>query len=470
MKFIDLFAGLGGFHAALKRLGHTCLFASEIDEGLRYVYQKNFGLMPYGDIRKLQVDSIPSHEILCAGFPCQPFSKAGLQKGLDCPKWGDLFDFVRNILRHRKPQYFILENVPNLSRHDQGKTWHKMKVALEKEGYVVDSHRMSPHRFGIPQIRERIYIVGSRSGLECFSWPKEKPNVQTSILSAIQKNLPDARPLSEQVIECLEVWQKFIRRFPKKIELPSFPIWSMEFGATYPFATKTPHAVGPRVLCAYRGSHGRNLNEIPPRDRLNALPSYARTGETHFPHWKIMFIKQNRDLYEEHKSWIDRWIPEILKFPPSYQKLEWNCKGEERDIWKYVIQFRASGVRVKRPTSSPSLVAMTTTQVPIIAWEKRYMTPRECANLQSLGELQHLPESSTRAFKALGNAVNADIIELIARSLLPQIEIPRRMATIPAAQQTNWQRLFAGGTLCQRVLSRDAPRKNPTSASMRSHR
>lgn len=443
MDFIDLFAGLGGFHVALQRLGHTCVFASEIDESLRYVYQKNFGLMPQGNIRKLQVSDIPNHEILCAGFPCQPFSKAGEQQGLDCPRWGDLFEHVRKILHHHKPRYFILENVSNLSRHDQGKTWQKMKVALEKEGYLVDSHRLSPHRFGIPQVRERLYIIGSRSGLNGFSWPKEKPNVPTSILSALQKDPPNARPLSEQVIECLEVWQKFIQRFPENIELPSFPIWSMEFGATYPFETTTPHATGLRDLCAYRGSHGQKLSELLPQDRLNTLPSYARTREAHFPRWKIMFIKQNRDLYKEHKSWIDRWMSEILKFPPSLQKLEWNCKGEVRDIWRYVIQFRASGVRVKRPTSSPSLVAMTTTQVPIIAWEKRYMTPRECANLQSLSKLQCLPESSTRAFKALGNAVNADIIELIARSLLPEAKALKRLVAISVARRVGFQHLYA---------------------------
>ncbi|MGH7171350.1 MAG: DNA cytosine methyltransferase, partial [Gemmataceae bacterium] len=141
-----------------------------------------------------------------------------------------------------------------------------------------------------------------------------------------------------------------------------------------------------------------------------------------FPEWKIKFIRKNREIYRRNRPWLDKWMPSILPFPSSLQKLEWNCKGGERDIWKYVIQFRASGVRVKRPTSSPSLVAMTTTQIPIIAWEKRYMTPRECARLQSLSELQHLPTASTRAFEALGNAINADVVHLIASELLGKSE------------------------------------------------
>ena len=171
MKFIDLFAGLGGFHVALRRLGHECVFAAEIDPVLQSLYTKNFGLPISGDVRDIDISIIPKHDILCAGFPCQPFSKAGLQLGLDCPRFGNLFDSVLAILRGRNPEFIILENVPNLARHQGGKTWQTMRAKLEAIGYRIDEHRLSPHQFGIPQIRERIYIVGRRSGLDDFRWP-----------------------------------------------------------------------------------------------------------------------------------------------------------------------------------------------------------------------------------------------------------------------------------------------------------
>jgi DNA (cytosine-5)-methyltransferase 1 len=145
MRFVDLFAGLGGFHLALRRLGHECVFACETDPALAALYQRNFGLRPKGDIRRVRNADIPPHDILCAGFPCQPFSKAGDQKGTACPKSGGLFNSVLRVLQHHLPEFAILENVPNLGKHNNGRTWVRMRRGLVKSGYAVEEQILSPH-------------------------------------------------------------------------------------------------------------------------------------------------------------------------------------------------------------------------------------------------------------------------------------------------------------------------------------
>jgi len=418
MKFIDLFAGLGGFHLALRYLGHECVFASELDEQLRKVYQQNFGLRPEGDIRQIGPKQIPPHDILCAGFPCQPFSKAGEQEGFGCPKWGDLFDYVLSVLEHHRPAYALLENVPNLLSHNKGRTWESILSRLLALDYHIDYKKLSPHKFGIPQIRERVFIVASQSPLNGFSWPIPSNPREPHITSILDDHPKNAKPITPSARVCLDTWQHFLDLFPKDEPLPSFPIWTMEFGATYPYQKATPYSIGNYRLRHFRGSFGQPLDRIEPSIRLMSLPSYARVKELSFPSWKVEFITKNRNLFERHKKWMKKWLPEIGKFPPSWQKLEWNCGSEPRNVFKYVIQFRASGVRIKRPSTSPSLIAMTTTQVPIIAWEKRYMTVRECARLQSMDSLKYFPSSETGAYKALGNAVNVNMVMMIAKNLL----------------------------------------------------
>lgn len=426
LRFVDLFAGLGGFHIALQRLGHRCVFACELDDELRALYEKNFGMKAAGDIRTVRTDDIPRHDILCAGFPCQPFSKAGAQGGLNDPKWGGLFYEILRIVKHHKPLYVILENVPNFARHDEGRTWVEAKARLKEEGYDVTSREFSPHHFGIPQIRDRIYIVAKRRPLNGFTWPtvEHTRSESMSIRSVLDENPSDARRIPLQVEQCLKVWQDFLDRFPKGEQLPSYPIWSMEFGATYPYEDATPYASLVRDLAKKRGSHGALLKGHGRRKAIFALlPSHARTLSRTFPPWKVDFIRANRQLYQRNKEWIDEWKPNIVRFPSSFQKFEWNCKGAERDLSKLIIQIRASGVRVKRPTTAPSLVAMTATQVPIIGWESRYMTPTECKKLQSMNALEHLPASPTRAYQALGNAINVDVAERVLGALIGS---PRR--------------------------------------------
>ena len=171
--YIDLFAGIGGFHQAADALGGKCIFASEIDTEAKQAYTANYGLMPAGDITKITTDEVPEHDVLFAGFPCQPFSIIGNRLGFDDIR-GTLFFEIARILEVKKPQIFMLENVKQLSRHNKGKTLQTILQTLENLGYKTYWNVLNALDFGLPQKRERTIIVGFLNHDVCFSFPAPK--------------------------------------------------------------------------------------------------------------------------------------------------------------------------------------------------------------------------------------------------------------------------------------------------------
>src|SRR5690554_1635957 len=160
-KYIDLFAGIGGIRIPFDELGGQCVFSSEIDKFARQSYKANYGEEPQGDITEILPSTIPSFDLLLAGFPCQPFSQAGLQKGFNDTR-GTLFFYIIKIIEKHKPKALLLENVKRLRTHDNGNTFRVIKLSLEQQGYKVYDQVLAARDFGVPQIRERIFIVALR--------------------------------------------------------------------------------------------------------------------------------------------------------------------------------------------------------------------------------------------------------------------------------------------------------------------
>lgn len=378
-KFIDLFSGIGGFHQAMINLGGECVFASEIDSYCIESYYKNYRIDANHNIREINAQEIPEHDVLCAGFPCQTFSKAGFQKGLNDTR-GTLFFEIERILKHHKTKYIILENVRNLVSHDHGNTWRTIHSHLKELGYRLTPSPIiiSPHQFGIPQLRERVVILGIYDpdnpdrDLK-IHFDKLLNKSDNTIYSILDSNkVEEHYYISDKEEYVLKAWDEFYKGIKETVI--GFPIWAEYF-----------------------------------KDK---------NADDNFPEWKKEFIRKNKALYASNKTFIDTWLIKynnLEDFTPTQRKLEWQAGNKITTLWEGVIQFRPSGIRVKTPDTFPALVAMV--QIPIIGRYKRRLTIREVAKLQSFPD-DFIPNSDNhQAYKQFGNAVNVLVIEHAAKKL-----------------------------------------------------
>ncbi|WP_188207684.1 DNA cytosine methyltransferase [Alkalibacillus aidingensis] len=221
-KFIDLFAGIGGFRIAFEEAGGQCVFSSEIDSHAKEVYEKNFKDEPYGDITKIPSSNIPDHDVLCAGFPCQPFSIGGYRKGFEDTR-GTLFFEIARIIRDKQPSAIILENVSGITSHDHGKTIDTIMNTLDELGYHAEFKIMNAKDYGVPQNRNRWYCVGFKKGLGVlFNQSPKKPDNSSQLIF----EFPNTKELeftlneiiSDKEIKEYEVSQKAQENIEKFLE------------------------------------------------------------------------------------------------------------------------------------------------------------------------------------------------------------------------------------------------------------
>ena len=396
-KYIDLFAGIGGFAAALEAFGGRHVYSVEIDAAAAKIYEQNWKRSPLGDITLDANESqvlVQDHDILAAGFPCQPFSKSGAQRGMDETR-GTLYFNILQIIEKHHPTVVLLENVRNLAgpRHV-----HEMEIivrTLREAGYRVSDQPsvFSPHllpksKGGRPQIRERVFItatynpknIGSDSAVEPVAIPKPERGWNPQNWN-LEKDLPldhtsvvPGCTLSAQEKLWIDAWDEWVQLYYELSEgenPPGFPIWADDW-----------------IL-----SKDLHIDEGTPA-------------------WKANFQVKNAEMYTKYKPHFDKWSKKwgvfSTAFPPSRRKLEWQAQDSSR-LWDCVMHFRPSGIRAKKPTYLPALVAIT--QTSIIGPLRRRLSPREAARLQGLPDgFSFAGQKDSATYKQLGNGVNVGVV------------------------------------------------------------
>lgn len=385
--FIDLFSGIGGFNQAMSSLGGKCVFASEINKYAIETYYCNYGMDSNHDITKINPYDVPQHDVLCAGFPCQSFSKAGKQDGFDDSRGTLFFDIIRILRNHIKryggPSFLCLENVRNLVTHDKGRTWKVIYHELDDLGYNIVEKPIfvSPYYLGVPQLRERAIILGVRKDIyskKIKTTIEKKSHNVCDCKKILDEHVNPKYMLSAYEIKVLDMWDEFIKGIENKTI--GFPVWSDDF--------------------------------------------FKKRDTRKFPNWKKDFIKKNCELYALNKTFIDSWYKKYDKMSwitnSAHRKFEWQAGDHMNSVYDGIIQFRTSGIRVKRPTEFPALVAMV--HVPIVGFKGRYITPVEAQRLQSFPSKFICSPNDHEAYKQFGNAVNVKVIKTTFKKFVDEVE------------------------------------------------
>lgn len=453
--YVDLFAGIGGFHAVLDHAGGRCVYVSEIDREARQTYVHNW-VDPLPEQFQPQVNTditldtpedgavnVPAHDVLAAGFPCQPFSKSGYQRGMEEAR-GTLFWNIARILEERSPAVVLLENVRNLAGPRHRHEWDVIIQTLRELGYRVSStpsvfspHFLPPSMGGTPQVRDRVFILGTYVGPERAMAEVDVPptvvrgpvsgwNVQDWDVDWIlddDSSIPNLSKyqLTADETEWINVWDDLVQRMwsARGTRLPGFPLWA---DAWIP---------------------ERGLDPI----ELDALPR-----------WKADFLVKNARFYDEHRDIIKAWKranPRFAKFPESRRKLEWQAQ-DTGSLWDTVMHFRPSGIRAKAPTYLPALVAIT--QTSIVGSRARRLTPHEATRLQGFRRSFSFGGQRDQAsYKQVGNGVAVGAAWHVFRTHVEQSapDLPSRLvkAVLSATMSPSGDALSPAAHLHESTMS-----------------
>jgi DNA (cytosine-5)-methyltransferase 1 len=404
LKFIDLCCGIGGFHYALKNMGHECVMACDINKECVNNYEINHNIRPLGDLTKIEINTIPDFDILCAGFPCQPFSKAGEQKGFEDSR-GNIFFDICKIIKHHNPKYLMLENVRNLASHDGGNTWDVIKSTIDDLNYYTYEKPviLNALYFGVPQFRERVVIMCKRKDLGALpELPSmSKKNVkQTSLTDIIDETVDKKYNISGRMKATETVWSHFLDICRENsITIPRYPIWTDWWDSDGNNTTVT--------------KYNKDLDDDENEKRIK---KQQKEFYNKYKNW----IDKNRDFYETNINVLQPWLVESRRnklWLGAVRKMEWQTGADNLTMNETLWSPRGSGVRIKNINYAPTLVAMAS-MIPIYGPKSRYLTPRECARLQSFPEDYIIHNDDKVAYSQFGNAVNVKMIERCARSLM----------------------------------------------------